>query len=203
MRPAATLRDIDELGLVKVSERVEVPLMRMVEGLNELASVNGARFATVREALAVFPVPPLVEVTETESLNVPVVVGVTLTTTAQLPPWKRVPPVRAIEDDPAPAVVVPPQDEVSPLGVATTSPTGNVSLNASPVNATPLGLLKVNVSEVEPLRPMVESLKAMAMTGGATPIDATSVAESLEELVSPATLTAAVLVTLDGALEAI
>jgi hypothetical protein len=187
---------------VKVSTRLEVPLIRIVDGVNEAASVNGARLATVREALAVFPVPPLVEVTEAESLKTPVVVAATLTTTAQVEPAVRVAPANATEVDPAVAVAVPPQRELSPFGVATTSPAGSVSLNASPVNPTPLGLLKVNVSEVEPLRPMVESLKAMAMTGGATPIDATSVPESFAEFVSPATMTDAVLVMLDAAFEA-
>ena len=60
----------------------------------------------------------------------------------------------------------------------------------------------MNVSKVEALRPIVESPKAIAMKG-ATPIEATSVAESLMEFVSPVTLTEAVLVMLDGALEAI
>ena len=132
MRPPSTLREIDELGLVKVSDRVEVPVMRIVDGVKEVASVNGA--ITVREALEVLPAPPFVDVTEAESLNTPVVVAVTLTTTMQLAPPARVPPVKAIDDDPAVAVAVPPHVEVSPFGVATTSPAGSVSLNASPVN---------------------------------------------------------------------
>ena len=60
----------------------------------------------------------------------------------------------------------------------------------------------MKVSEVEPFNPIVESPKAIAMTGGAAPIDAISVAESLAEFVSPVTLTDAVLLMLDGAFEA-
>ena len=183
-----------------VRERVEIPVIGMLAGLNEAARLNGARLATVREALAVFPVPPFVEVTEAESLNTPTIVPVTLTTTVQFEPAGRVPPVSAMEVDPAVAVVVPPQVEVSPFGVATTSPAGSVSLNASPVNPTAPGLLTVKVSEIEELRPIVESPKAIAIAGD-EPIEATSEAESLPELVSPVTLTDAVLVMLAGAFE--
>ena len=179
---------------------MEVPFIRIVDGLNEVATLNGA--STVRDALDVFPVPPLVEVTEAESLKTPVELAVTLTTTVQFAPPARVPPAKAIELDPAVAVAVPPHVEVNPFGVATTSPVGKVSLNASPVKPTPPALLTVNVSTVEAFRPMVESLKAIAMTG-VPPIDATSVAESLAEFVSPVTLTEAVLAMLDVTFEAI
>jgi hypothetical protein len=75
MRPASTVRDIDELGLVKVSERVEVPLIRIVEGLNEVTSVNGAGLLTV--SVAVVLLSPAFELTELLAVNVPAVVPVT------------------------------------------------------------------------------------------------------------------------------
>ena len=116
--------------------------MSIVEGLNELARMNGVRLATVSEALAVFPAPPLVEVTETESLKTPVVVAVTVTDTAQIWFGRTDPPVNTMEVDPAVAVAVPPQSELNPLGVATKSPAGSVLVNASPFSVAPPGLLK-------------------------------------------------------------
>ena len=75
MRPAFTLSDIDGLGFVKVSDKVDVPLIRIVEGVNEVTSVNGAGWLTVSVALAVLT-PPF-EVTELVAVNVPAVVPVT------------------------------------------------------------------------------------------------------------------------------
>ena len=42
MTPPSTLRDTDGLGLVMVKDRVEIPVIRIVEGVKEVASVNGA-----------------------------------------------------------------------------------------------------------------------------------------------------------------
>jgi hypothetical protein len=47
--------------LVRVKVRVLVPLRAMVVGLKALEMPGGA--TTVKEALAVFPVPPFVELT--------------------------------------------------------------------------------------------------------------------------------------------
>src|SRR5262245_35253664 len=107
---------------------------------------------TVTEALAVLPVPPLVDVTGPVVLvSRPVVVAVTLTENVQLVLGARVAPERLTLPLPAVAVMVPPpHDPDSPLGVATTSPAGNGSLNATPVSAKPLGLVMVKDSEVVP-----------------------------------------------------
>src|SRR5215471_20042802 len=107
---------------------------------------------TVTEAVAVLPVPPLVDVTGPVTLvSCPVVVAVTLTENVQ-PVWAaRVAPERLTLPLPAVAVMLPPpHDPVRPLGVATTSPAGNGSVNATPVSARPLGLVTVKVSEVVP-----------------------------------------------------
>ena len=185
------LSGVEVLGLVIVNESVETPVTRMLEGLNVLASRNGA--TTVREALAVFPLPPLLELVEDESLKTPTVVAVTVTATVQLAPAASVAPLNVTELDPAVPVAVPPQVDENPLGVAMTSPAGSVSENATPVRSAPPGLLSVTVSEVEVLMPIVELPKAIVMAGGAV-IEATSEAELLEEFVSPVTLTEAVLV---------
>ena len=78
-------------------------------------------------------------------------------------------PDRAI---PVGAVVVrvPPQTVADAF--ATVNPTGNVSLNATPVSATVLaaGLVMVNVSDVVALRAIVDGLKTLAIDGGATTV---------------------------------
>jgi hypothetical protein len=88
VRPALTLRDIDELGLVKVSERVEVPLIRIVAGLNEVTSVNGAGLLTI--SVAVVLLSPAFELTELLAVNVPAVVPVTEAVIVQDAPLAKV-----------------------------------------------------------------------------------------------------------------
>src|SRR5258707_13091697 len=93
------------LVMVKVSE-VE-PFSGMLAAPNALVMVGGV--ATVRFAVAVLPVPPLVE--ETAPLvfvNWPEVVPVIFTTKVQLELTAMVPPVREMLPDPATALAVPP-----------------------------------------------------------------------------------------------
>ena len=90
MSPAATLRGIDELGLVKVSERVEVPPIKIVDGLNEVTSVNGAGLLTVRVAVAILLVPAYTASTELLAVNVPAVVPVTEAVIVQEAPLAKV-----------------------------------------------------------------------------------------------------------------
>jgi len=78
-----------------------------------------------------------------------------------------VPPVRLMLLPPAVADGVPLQLFVSPFGVATSTPAGSVSVNATPVNATPLfGFWIVNVNVLVPFSGMVFGLNALAMLGG-------------------------------------
>jgi len=66
--------------------------------------------------------------------RIPAAVPVTFTENVQNPLAARLAPARLMVLDPAVAVIVPPpQLPVSPLGVATCSPEGSVSLNAIPV----------------------------------------------------------------------
>ena len=88
---------------------------------------------TVTVAVAVFPVPPLVEDTDTELFLMPAVVPTTFTETVQVASAATVPPERLTVADPAVAVAVPPQLLVKADGVATASPAGRLSLNATPV----------------------------------------------------------------------
>ena len=72
--------------------------------------------------------------------------------------------------DPAVAVAVPPHVLPRPLGVATATPLGKPSVNATPCSATVFaaGLVMVKVSVDVPLIGMPLGLKALAITGGAT-----------------------------------
>jgi hypothetical protein len=100
---------------------------------NEVASDGGA--TTVSEALAVLPVPPLVEDTVAELFFTPAVVPVTFTENTQLAPAVNVAPDKVIVLEPAVAVIVPPpQVPLTPFGVDTTRPAGNESANPTPVN---------------------------------------------------------------------
>ena len=116
-----------------------------------MVMVGGVRALTVSVALAVLPVPPLVEVTaEVVLVLSPGLVPVTLIENAQEAPAARVAPVRLTLVPPTAAEMVPPPHEpVRPLGVATKSPAGNVSVNATPLSAVEaLGLVMVKDSEV-------------------------------------------------------
>ncbi len=103
-------------------------------------------------AVAVLPVPPLAELTVTELVSVPVAAPLasTFTVTVQLAPPASDAPLRLTLPLPAVAVAVPPQVLFSPLGVATTSPVGSVSMKLTPVSVTPdgLGLLSEKLSVV-------------------------------------------------------
>ncbi len=125
-------RGNEGLGLVKVIVRVEFVVCRIVEGLKARATANG--LMTVSVALAVFPSPPLVDVVEAESLKTPVAVAVMFTTTVQVAPPERVALAKEIDEVAAVAVTVPEQVEDKAFGVATTSPVGSVSENATPVS---------------------------------------------------------------------
>src|SRR5262245_3303484 len=62
-----------------------------------------------------------------------------------------------------------PQLPLSPLGVATTRPAGNVSVNATPVSAVPaFGLVTVKVSDVEAPMTIDAAPNAFARVGTAT-----------------------------------
>src|SRR4029077_12324502 len=111
--------------------------------------------------VAVETAPPLVVVIELAAsvfVYAPAVVAVTFTVTTHEPAAGIVPPVTRMPTSPAPSapppesVSVPPQvfEVVVSKSVIAPGATGKVSVNASPVNAVPLGLVNVSVSEVVP-----------------------------------------------------
>src|SRR6516164_9664602 len=116
---------------------------------NAFAIIGAVRALTITVAVAVLPVPPLVEETAPVMLVLPpATVPVTLTENVQDALAARVAPVRLALVPPAAAEMVPPPHEpVRPLGVATRSPAGNASVNATPLSAVKaLGLVMVKDS---------------------------------------------------------
>jgi hypothetical protein len=148
--------------------------------------VGGA--STVILADAVFPVPPSVEVTALVVLFFgPAVVPVTFTVIVHDPGVAIEPPLRLIDPFPGVAVTVPLQLLVRPGVLATTSPAGKPSVNASPVNAAvfPAGSVIVNVKLVVPFNGMVAAPNDLLIDGG-NRTTCVRVAEALpEKLVSP------------------
>jgi hypothetical protein len=149
--------------------------LRMVGG-----PVVGAVGSTVKEAVEVFPVPPLLEIIVVLLLYVPGVVPVTLTEKVHEAPPAKVAPARDIVPEPAKAVIVPAsQLPVRPLGVDTTRPEGSVSVKETPVSATvAFGLLMVKLLFVSPPAPMAAKPNELTMFGCATKLALQAVSET-------------------------
>src|SRR5262245_31761317 len=187
--------------IVKVSD--DVPPSGIDAGAKLLAMLGGnVAMPTVSVALAVLPVPPLVEVTAVVVLVLlPAVVPVTLIENVQDPAAARVAPERLTLPLPAVAVMVPPPHEpVRPLGVATWSPAGNVSPNATPVSAVEaLGLVIVKVSDdVAPTR-IDEGTKLLAIVGGDSAVPTARVALAVLPVPPLVEVTAVVVLVLSPA----
>jgi len=156
-------------GFVMVKLKLVEPFNGMLAAPKDLVIVGGV--ATDRFAVAVLPVPPLVELTLPVVLTkLPEAVPVMFTVSVQVLLTAIVPPVSETLPEPATAVAVPPHVLVSPLGVATTRPAGKVSVNATPVSATalPAGLVIVKVNDVVPFNGIAAAPKALTIEGGAT-----------------------------------
>ena len=169
-----TVIALPETGLPAPSRNVTV----MTEVLKpSAATVVGAATAvdrdvltdcTVRLALAALAVRPLLEVMlPVLFVLVPVLVGVTLDVTLQLPLAGMVPPLSVSEEPPAEAVSVPPQVLLVVSGEAIFRPAGKLSLKATPVRATLLGLVSVMVLVLVPFTPIVAGLKLVLTVGAA------------------------------------
>src|SRR5579863_8302218 len=90
-----------------------------------------------------------------------------LTETTQAALVARFPPARLTWPEPDTAVTGPAQELVRLLGVPTTTPAGRLSVNATPVSATPaFGFVMLNVSEVVPFSGMVATPNAFVIAGG-------------------------------------
>ena len=141
----------------------------MIVGAMQGGGGGGGGAVTVTLAEAVPPGPVWVEVTLPVVLFfVPGVVPVTFTLKVHEALPKRVAPVKLIPPDPAVAPMVPPpQPPVSPFGVETMTPVGNVSVKPTPVKTELLlGLVRVKLSEVDPFSGMLAAPKDLEIVGG-------------------------------------
>jgi len=153
-------------GLVIVRVRVEVPPAPMLLGAKALATVGGIstdRVAVAAAAVVVLEVSVLVVLFLT-----PEVVAVTFTLMLQLPKKAPTePPERLTLPVPAVAVNVPPQPLLTPLGVATTSPAGRVSVKAMFVTPPILLFWMLKVSVEVPPTGMLVGLNDLVKVGAA------------------------------------
>lgn len=123
---------------------------------------------TCRLAIAVLPVPPFVELTLPVVLvRIPGRVAVTGKLNVHWLPAAILPPESEMALLPV-VVSVPPH--AVPVPLATVSPFGSTSANATPVSETVLadGLVIVNPRELVPLIVVSDGVNALAITGGAT-----------------------------------
>lgn len=134
----------------------------------------GVAWLTVREAVAVVPVPPFVEVTAPVVLFfTPAAVPKTFIENVHEELTAKFAPLKLTDELPAVAVIVPPpQKPVKPLGVAITKPEGSKSVNATPVKATVLtaGFVSVKLKVVVPFKEIEEAPKFLLIVGGATTV---------------------------------
>src|SRR5262249_38670554 len=128
---------VEALGLEIVKASDDEPPTVIDAGAKLLAIAGGDSGFTVSVALAVLPVPLwVVAPAGVVSVGAPPVVPVTLTENVHLILAARVAPARLPYTTLFRSVMVPPpHDPVRPLGVATRSPAGNASVNATPVSA--------------------------------------------------------------------
>jgi hypothetical protein len=154
------------LGLVMVKLSVVAAFRLMLAAPNALAIDGGAM--TVRLAVLLGAPAPLSveEIGPVVLFCTPAVTPVTFRLIEQEPLAGSVPADKLIELEPAAALAVPPQVLVSPFGVATTSPAGRASLNATPDRAiVVLGLLMLKVNDVFAFNKMLAAPKAFVMVG--------------------------------------
>ena len=179
---------------ITVNVRLVVPPITTLGAPNTLVTLGGA--ITVSIAIAVFPVPAIVSVTVTLLVTVPGAVPVTLTENVQDPLAAIVPPESDMVPLPAVAVMVPaPHMPLRPLGVATSTPAGSVSVKATAVRgAAAFGLEIMNVRVVVPFSMIVEGENAFVMDGGNSTGGAATTVTSAHE-VAPGPERGAVAVT--------
>jgi hypothetical protein len=164
--------DALEFGFCTVNEREVVPPTKIVIAPKTLEMEGGVTVAGVtdNDALAVEPVPPLVELTASVVLfAVPVVLVVTFRVAVQLVLLLIVAPLKEMVDAPATgANVAPLQFVVAPAGDPTVMPDGKVSLKLTPVSATGFaaGLPSANVSVVVPPAMIEDAPNAFEIVGG-------------------------------------
>lgn len=162
------VRDWVALGLLIVKLRVVAPFRGMDDAPKASVMVGGS--ITLKFAEAALPAPAFVDVTAlVVFVRSPADAPLTVTLNVHEPFVAKLAPVSATLLEPAVAVIVPPpQDPFRPLGVATTIPDGNVSVNATPVNPAVLaaGLATVKLRVVVPFTGIFAAPKDLVNEGG-------------------------------------
>jgi hypothetical protein len=176
----ATTNPAGKLSVKEIPFRVETVSALLIVKVRLVALFTGTEAApkaiviagglmTVSVAEAVLPVPASVELTLPVVLFcTPSAMPFTFTVNVQLLFAASVAPVRLILLDPATAVIVPPpQEPVNAFGVATTSPAGRTSENATPLIGLPkLGFVIVKLRLVAAFGAIVAAPKLVLMEGG-------------------------------------
>jgi hypothetical protein len=163
-----------ELVTLAVNVTACPTLLGLIEDRSEIVVVLGA--FTEREAEAVPPFPASFDVTAPVVLFLaPGAVPVTLIEKVHDAFAASVAPARLTFELPEVAVMAPPAHEpVRPLGVETSKPVGNASVNPTPVNdADALGFVIVKVRETLPLTEMEAAPNISLMVGGESAITVT------------------------------
>jgi hypothetical protein len=159
---ASPVRVTTEFGFVRVNARPVVPPGSSVRTFPKLLVRLGG-VATVKVAVAVFPVPKL-EVTAWVVLTLMPSVEVMGTTMLQELAPAIEPLTKVIE--PAASVTVPPHVFVAPP--ETVTPAGKLSTTPTPLTATPFGLVIVSVSVDVPPGTIFVGLNDLVIDGGET-----------------------------------
>ena len=153
-------------GLLMLNVSEVVPFSGMLAAPKALVMLGGV--ATVKFAVAVLPVPPLVEVTfPVVFVYWPEAAPVTVTLNTH---WLFAAIVAPDSEIPVGAVVVSVPPQTVAVAFATVSPVGSVSVNATPVSACafPAGFVMVNVNDVVAFSAIDEGLNAFTIDGGAS-----------------------------------
>ena len=151
-------------GLVMVNVRPVVAFSAIGFGLKDVAMVGGA--STLRPAEAVFPAPPLVDVTFPVVLvNEPAAAPVTVTLKLHVPAARTMPPENVMVDGAVSVTVPPPQSEA--LAFGTVKPLGRISVKPTPVSAIDaLGFVMSKFRDVVVPSGIEVGVKLMASDGG-------------------------------------
>ena len=155
-------------GLVIVNVMINVPFTAIGFVPKDLTIDGGA--ITVVEALAVFPVPPFVEVTEPVILFfVPPLEPVTVTLKLHVPPPAMVAPLKEITPVAAVVVNVPPHCAMEES--VTVKPAGRVSEKATPASAIDaLGFVMVKLKVVALPKRILAAPNDLLIVGDATTV---------------------------------
>jgi len=193
---ATPLNALTVSGLVTVKLNVLLLLSGMVFGLNDLLIVGAETTVSVSEAVP--PVPPSVELTLSVVLTcAPALIPVTLTENVHEPLEASVPPDKlTVDGDPGGllivAVIVPLPHEPVTVVDASFTPTGNESVNASPLSATLLfGFVSIKLKVLLLFSGMLFGLNDLAMVGGPATVSVAVAATPLPpsvELIGPVLL---------------